>query len=206
LKADNSLLSTIERLVDEAEAQTSAELVVVIARRSGRYRDVPWKLGAGFALLMLAAVLYLPVDFDADWIGVDVLLGFGIGFVLGLPEGGLHRWLTTRARREREVRRAAEAVFTSRGVSLTRERTGLLIYLSFLERRAEILWDVGLERRVPLATWNVALMKARPLFAFRDPGGELKAALQLLLPPLREHLPASADNPNEIPNRPVVLE
>ncbi len=74
---------------------------------------------------------------------------------------------------------------------------------------ASVLWQQcleRLERQVPLDEWNAVrrcLAGPEPMRDFPpgligcfEPVGEL----------LAERLPAAADNPNEIPNRPVVIE
>ena len=45
-------------------------------------------------------------------------------------------------------------MFHDHGVSFTEQRTGILIYVSFMERRAVILADVGINELVPDGAWE----------------------------------------------------
>ncbi|MEO1087220.1 MAG: hypothetical protein AAFY88_23545 [Acidobacteriota bacterium] len=134
--------------IRDVESQTSAEIVVAVRPSSGRHPEVAWAFGSLAALLTLALLLFSPWPFGLGWILLDPLLvGAGVG------------WLTARSRRprrlglrrgvaERRVRRAAAATFLDNGVYQTRWRTGLLIYISLLERRAVLVADLGVQSAV----------------------------------------------------------
>jgi len=196
----------LERFVVELEKRTSAELVVVLAHRAEPYRDIPYRVGALVSLVVLAGLLFLPAGFHPGWVLAETAAAFGLGFLAAHRSQRLARWLTSDRRRARSTEAAARRAFYERGVSLTRERTGVLLFIGWLERRAVLLADVGVERRLPLDEWNAVrrcLQGPEPMRRFPqgligcfEPVGEL----------LAERLPAAADNPNEIPDRPVVIE
>jgi putative membrane protein len=200
-----ALLDRLEKLIGEAEEKTSAELVVVLASRSEAYPDVPYKAGALLALLTLVLLIFLPVSFRAEWLVVDTVAAFGLGFLAGRASSILARLLSCRRRREAGVQRAAQAVFTARGVSLTRERSGVLLYLSWLEKQVVVLGDIGLDRRIPLDQWERARGQFAAAFGFADPAADFEKGLAALAPVLQKYLPPEKGNPNEIPNRPVVI-
>lgn len=200
------VLDRLEHFVAQVEKRTAAELVVVLAHRAEPYRDIPYRVGALAALAVLAGLLFLPAGFHPGWVLAETAVAFGLGFVAGHRSQRLARWLTTDRRRARSIEAAARRAFYERGVSLTRERTGVLLFVGWLERRAVLLADVGIERQVPLDEWNAVrrcLAGPEPMRDFPqgligcfEPVGEL----------LAERLPAGADNPDEIPDRPVVIE
>jgi len=200
------VLDRLEKMVEEFESNTSVELVLVLARRSERYRDIPYKAGCGLALVVLAALVYLPVSFRADFLILDAVLAFAVGYLVGRTSPFLSRILTGERRRAAAVRRAAESAFVSQGVALTCERTGLLVYLSHQERRVEILWDAGIEKCVPAPDWNAARRAAAEVDVFEGFPDSLQRFLTLLNAPLARHLPRAADDVDEISNRPVVME
>lgn len=200
-----AVLDQLESFVEQVESGTSAEVVMVLAHRSERYLDVPFKVGCLAALATLAVLVYVPLDFMAELMLIDVMLAFALGYALGRFSPWLPRILTTRKRRQASVTRAARAVFNERGVSLTRERTGILVYISWLERRVEVLVDIGVERCVPQDRLNAALrqfLTSEPLLNF--PMG-LTAAFSPVRAVFDEFMPRPEDDTDEIPNRPVVL-
>lgn len=187
----------VEALVGEIERDTDAEIVVVAARRSGDYRDVPWLAGAVGALCALAVLLYSPLSFS-DATTPAYVLAFGALFAwVAHRSDALLRLMTRPRRRLRQVEEVARATFVEEAVHGTRARTGVLIYVSESERRAALVRDLGLDGRVPGAAWNALDL------AVTDLDG-LVALMRAVGAVLAEHVPATADNPNEIPDAPRV--
>lgn len=202
---DNELLSRLERTIVELEAGTRVELVLVLAHRAEAYRDVPYKVGGLAALLLLLLMVYLPHDFSVHALAPTALIGAGVAFWFGRGAGWPTRLLTCPRRREESVRRATRTSFVERGVSLTRERTGLLVLVSWLERRVEVLADVGIEQKIPAPEWNAALRALQELPVTAGFPSVLERGLQPLHQLLIKYLPVAEDNPDELPNRPVVI-
>lgn len=105
-----------------------------------------------------------------------------------------------------DARMRAREVFAQLRVWDTEENTGVLIYLLLCEQRIEIVADRGIARRVPQAQWDGICALMRDHFAagrWREGSLAGLAAIHALL---REHFPAhDRDNPDELPDRPVVL-
>lgn len=192
---DARFSAAIERAVSEIEVHTDAEVVVVAAPCSGSYADLAW-LGAGIvAIVVLAFLVWSPVVFDAVWFPVDVLAtGAFVGWALT-------RWprlvvaAAGAARRARQVRQGALAAFTEENVHATAERTGLLVYVSALEGRVELIPDHGLLGKIPGAKWNALHVRA-------DTVDELVAGIHRLGGLLAAHVPATALNEDQIGNAP----
>jgi putative membrane protein len=195
----------IENAVTEVEANTSAEIVVVIAHRSSHYRDIACCGGALLALLSLCFILFSPFTIHHYVVIPDVLLFFFLGAFLTSRVPVLCRLLTSAARREAETKRAAQVAFFEQGVSSTKERTGILFYISLLERRAEILPDLGIDGRIPRGRWNEL---SHEINSTLKKSLEVKEFLLLLKKSgalLAEALPATGHDDNQIPNCPRVI-
>lgn len=195
----------IEKAVAAAEEKTAVEFVLVLARRSGTYADVDLRAGLLAAALTLIVLLFAPVDFSVWSLALDLPLALLIGWLASRYWPTLRRWLTTASRRERQARTQAEALMTSQGVTLTIDRGGLLIYVSWFERRAEVIADIGIERAVPRPEWNLAAAKIKEAAFAEDFPDAFLAALNEAADLLGKYLPPVGDNPNEIPDRPVML-
>ncbi|HPQ69358.1 MAG TPA: hypothetical protein PKW95_09510 [bacterium] len=200
-----AMLDRIEQAVAAAEEKTSVEFVLVFAGRSGNYADVDLRAGLILAALSLLALLFAPLEFSVWSLLYDLPLSLLLGWLAGRYWQPVRRWLTTARRREAQVRERAEALMINRGVTLTLDRTGLLIYVSWLERRVEVLADIGIERAVPRPEWNLATAKLKQTALAADFPESFLAALDETAALLGEHLPPVGDNPNEIPDRPVML-
>lgn len=120
-------------------------------------------------------------------------------FVLegGLPPGSLLRGQRSRAR--------AVDLFGTLRVWDTEHNSGVLIYVLLADRAVEILADRGIQARVGNAAWERICDEMRQRFA----AGEFEAGavqgVRAISDILAAHFPPAGVNPNELPDKPVVL-
>ncbi|MDI1296202.1 MAG: hypothetical protein PSY12_10020, partial [bacterium] len=112
---------------------------------------------------------------------------------------------TPRGTRARRVRRRAILLFRTAAEARTRGRTGVLIYLSLDEHRAEIVADKAINDKVSADAWGAAM--ALLIDAVRDgrPGEGLAAAVRQVGEILAPHFPRADDDVNELPDRLILL-
>jgi putative membrane protein len=204
--------------VSAAEEGTDGEIMTIVTDVSDAYHDVAlhYALAAVLGVTAIAAIwpgVFTPFDRgweDAD-IGRDlfaVLLAQAIVFLLvrfGLTWSRLRLALTPRATRKRRVRRRAVQYFRVGAESRTAGREAVLLYLSVGEHVAELLADTTVHRAVPPERWAEAM--AALIDAVREDrvGDGMSAAVAAIGVILAEHLPKTADNPNELPDRVIEL-
>jgi uncharacterized membrane protein len=114
-----------------------------------------------------------------------------------LPLTALWRNLAPRAR--------AVDLFSALRVWDTAENSGILIYVQLVDRKVEILADRGIAARVPQAEWDAICRGMEQ--SFRE-GQWRQAAVQAVTRAgelLASHFPARDDNPNELPDQPLML-
>jgi putative membrane protein len=146
-------------------------------------------------------LLFLPVDFHQYWVPVDVVLLFIFGAYLCSRSSGVRRLLTSKKFRAAAVRTGAAAMFYEAGIANTEAEMGILIYLSLLERRLELIADRGVLKGMPPREWNQGLFALKE--AGRNPDSQtFLKALRELGDLLGKHLPATGENPNELPDMP----
>ena len=183
---------------EAAEARTSGEIVVVIAHSSSSYADI--RLGvAGILALVTPLPLILLTELSAQRIYLAQLVVFAVALGL-LAVARLRVALAPKAERRMRAARAANDQFMVRDVSRTRERTGVLIYLSVAERCALVLPDVGVADRLPQSVWQDAIDR---LCAAAGEGRVIAgaiAAVETCGAALAEEFPRSPDDRNERPN------
>lgn len=205
--------------VAAAESLSAGEIVTIVTPGSDSYRDVALVWSALVAFVALAALdmfagFYLPMVehvlglWAFEWTPRAVLalaltvvaLKFG-GMYLLMRFTPLGLWLTPRRVRNGRVRERALTCFRVGAESRTTGRTGVLIYLSLAEHRAEIIADAAIASKVSAETWGLA-MKAMldPLRQGRMAEG-MAAAVGEVGKVLAEHFPRSADDVNELPDR-----
>jgi len=103
------------------------------------------------------------------------------------------------------VRERARQQFAARNLSATRERTGVLIFVSLEEHMAEIIADEGIASRVSPEVWDRAMAALVDGMRRGDPGTGFAQAVRLCGEVLAAHFPVRDDNPDELPNALVEL-
>lgn len=209
--------------VARAEALTAGEIVTVAARRSDAYHDVGLHWAILGAFLTLAAASAWPAVFQevyihllGDWRhelppGLFLLLltcqsvatFLILRYLLAIP--ALRMPLTPGATKSRRVRRRAIALFRATAEARTVGSTGVLIYLSLDEHRAEIVTDSAISALVEPEEWGEA-MHALLAEARHDRIGQGMAhAVERVGAVLARHFPRPDSNPNELPDRLIEL-
>jgi putative membrane protein len=171
----NKLLATLDKdriaeAVAEAETQTAGEIVPVIVARSDTYDASIWRGASALAVLALGLVL-LFVQFYQGWgfgwvytswgvVLVTLVAGtLGAGLVAGIP--ALQRWLAGPDRLNRIVHHRAMRAFVEEEVFNTRDRTGILLFVSLLEHRIEVIGDTGINQKVDPDDWVEVVRRIR---------------------------------------------
>lgn len=202
----------IRRAVHEAEQHTNAEIVPMIVSRSGLYRDAQHRSGLLLALVVLTLMLttelfWLPWGWhgsNAVWLVLATILAYGVGAWLGTLAPCI-RFITPTNRLQHKVRLRAERAFTKHAVSQTRERTGVLILVSLLERQIYVLADQSIAQRVPSEGWSSVVEAAVSRLTRGDLVGGLCEGIQVCGTLLAEVSPGrSGDNPDELSNELVI--
>lgn len=175
----------IRQALQKAESMTTGEIVCAVASESGRYDRAEAVVGFALGLVLLGLLHNLHSGGLGSWGGAQPLpLAWEVGVLCAgfLAGNGLSSWFPTlrtplvpRREMEEETMRAAWSVFSSRRLTSTAQRGGLLIYFSLFERRVVVLADqgalgalgqAGLEQVRGAAI--AALRQGRPLPAMLD--------------------------------------
>jgi putative membrane protein len=200
---DKTTGENIGNAVGAIEKNTDAELVIVVRGRSGPYRHADYMFGALLAFLGLLFVLFSPFDFHTYWVPFDVAALFAVGAFVCSRTPALRRLLTTKKFRANAVRAGAAAMFYEAGIANTSAENGLLIYLSLLERRVEVIADRGVLKAIPALKWNTAVFDLKQVGGRCDPD-QLIESVRNLGVVLAEHIPATGENPNELMDGPRI--
>jgi putative membrane protein len=175
-------------------------VVVAVRARSGSYLHADLTAGILAGLLVLAVLLFSHWEFGLVWFVLDPLLaGLLFGWICSKTPG-LRRALTGPADRRRQVETAARALFVEKRVHGTAGRTGMLFYVSVLEREAVIVADVGLEALAATESWQATAAAIEEAVRRREDGIQVAARLRTLAPLLAPALPCATDDVDELAN------
>jgi putative membrane protein len=193
----------IAEAVRQAESLTAAEIVVVIDHAASSYRTVPVVMALSLSLLVPWPLLALTVTSAPRIFLVQlVCAALLLGALLWYGRGG--RFVPGFVKRKR-AHDVALREFTARGLTRTRQRTGVLLYVAIQERYAEILADTGIDGKVDQAVWD-GIIEAMLMAAREDRLRDgLIDAVRAVGAVLENHAPRTPDDVDELPNKVVIL-
>jgi putative membrane protein len=153
-------LDRITEAVRLAESKTSGEIVPYFVERSDNYAVASWRSGAILASVALLASLVIHA-FSKSWLPFGplelsgiVVGAFFLGFILARILPAYKRSLLGHHLIDLRVSQSASLAFLSEEVFKTRERTGILIFMSLFERRVIVLGDSGINSKVAKTDWD----------------------------------------------------
>ena len=177
----------IKTAVAEAEKRTAGEIVPFVVARSGTYESAVWKGAAAVAVLAGALALLVAWTYDGWGLGwLYSAWGMALVMTLGGVAGALAaraptvtRLLASDDELAQQVHRRAAEAFLDEEVFDTRDRTGILILVSLLEHRIEVVGDVGINAKVEKAEWVDVVDRVRQGILQGDLAGGLVDAIGL---------------------------
>lgn len=219
-EADHLLVTAA---VANAERRTSGEIVTIVADVSDHYEDIAMAWASAAALLALFSYMLFP-DF---YLGIiDAMTGGWeheysareylalLLTALGLKWFGtwlIMKWmplrlaLTPKHIKLARVRGRAVSMFKVGTEAKTVGRTGVLLYLSMKEHRAEIVADEEIAKLVAPEVWGDAMVALLEHVKAGHPGEGMAAAVEQMGAVLAQHFPKGSENPNELPDRLIEL-
>ncbi len=185
-------------VVASVEQLTGAEVVVAVRRSSGRYTGADYLWGALFAFATLLLLLFLPQEFQLWTIPVDVIVSFALAAWISSRSYLLRRTLTLPSTRRGNAESAARACFVEAGVSRTKARSGVLVYVTLLERKVVLVPDIGIDAAKLHAAVADAVVRMEASIGARPDFPAFLAGLGRLGPALEPLVPRTADDVNEL--------
>ena len=213
----------VTQAVARAEHLSDAEIVTIVAERSDSYHDVALHYAVLAMLLVpagLAAVPQSAVDsLTATFLGWNAELTRGVLMLflfallaaaflivrLALIWGKLRMALTPGTTKSRRVARRALQLFQVAAEKKTHGRTGVLLYLSLLERRAEIVADQAIHSKVEPEVWGEAMEVLIDRVRDGKPGEGMALAVGKIGEVCTACLPKTLDDPNQLEDRLIEL-
>jgi len=209
----------VSAAVSTAEAHTAGEIVTILTERSDGYWDIALAWAAAVAGLALSVYALMP-DFylglidrvtgawGREWSIREVLWLASIGATLkflGMLALQLWQplrfWLVPPPIKSDRVRNRAVTCFKVGAERRTHGRTGILIYLSMREHRAEIVADQAIAAKVAPEVWGEAMAAMLAEIKRGRVADGMIAAVERVGVVLAEHFPRAENDVNELPDR-----
>ena len=209
--------------VRAAEAQTSAEIVPVVATSSGRYDRAEDLVGLwlGVLLLLITVSLLWPMPSNTSEVGswegdssrwlvvgqaLAVIIGFLLGAVIGTRVAWLRRLFTPARQMSDEVQQAARRVFFDNRVHHTQGSSGLLIYLSLYERVSVVIADQRILELLGQTALDELCRNLIEKLHQNPPTEALCQTIQAAGEKLKEVMPRLPSDINELPDSLITID
>lgn len=221
LNLGESDFTEIKNAVAQAEAKTTGEIALAVTPESSHYSF--WELFASNCFAAIVLLVLLPFSSQISsflnslyWQNAPkwvipffyILVTFSsialFFYICNIPF--IDRIIIPRSIRTNCVNNRVLRYFTESGVYDTAEHSGILIFVSYMERQVRIVADRGISEKISQDMWNLIadelcenLKKGETLSAFTS-------AIEKCGDLLAQNFPPHNENPNELPDGLVILE
>lgn len=205
--------------VAEAESNTSGEIVTVLADRSDGYTEVVLLWASALAFTAMSAFAAFPEPFLDLWdrlvagwghewsTGELASMTIALGLIAFAVTWAILRWDPLRFAvipapvKTSRVHEQAIKHFKVGAERRTHGRTGVLIYLSMREHRAEIVADRPIAEKVDAEVWGEAMGDMLAEIKQGRIAEGMAAGVRDVGFVLAQHFPRGEDDENELPDR-----
>jgi len=190
----------IVKAVKEAESRTSGEIVPLILNASDGYIYADLIGGIIGQIIFLIAGFWIFREFDPWKIVAIQAAGFVVGFLKVRYIPFVKRTFLAEKIVHIEVYQRAVQAFHEHGLMNTRDRTGILIMVSMLERRVQVLADSGIHSKVEDGTWDEVVKIILDGIGKGSVIDGLIAGIEHCGEILARHFPIKSDDTDELPD------
>ncbi len=198
MKLRKSEVQKIENTIKDVEKRTQGEIVPAIISSSDTYLAAHFLLSLLLTLFVGVIGSYLSIT--QDILIFSMIVAAFCGYFLA-DIAYLKRILTGAQSMAQEVHERGISLFLNNNLHHTIDRNGIIIVVSLLEHRVEIIADKGINDVIEKRQWDELVGEliqsikkgqiVEGICHVIDKCGDL----------LEEHFPAKSDNPNEISNK-----
>ncbi len=213
-------LKKIEAAVEAAERKTSGEIAVAYIKQSDSYAVQELMFGIAIGFLYFMELLFFTHEIETfvkslswEYSLNHLLMAYGFStFVViflvyllaNLPL--VDRLIVPGSVKRRKVRERALRHFAEAGVYKTKDQTGILIFISHLEHRIELIADSGIAAKIEQQTWDKMVEHIIDGIRRGKLADHLVESIGQCGDILAEHFPIQADDVNELKNGIDILE
>jgi len=204
-KAVESFLSAsdkeaIKAAVREVESKTSGEIVPMVVPMSYSYSAAAMRAGLVLGGIMALVIAFLTGRNDMWSLSGLFIALYLIVSALAVRVHPLLRLFIMEGEMQEEVEEGALGAFYRNELYKTRDKTGVLIYISVFERKVWVLADSGINEKVDTGCWQEIVNIITKGIKVNKQGESICQAVRKCGDILYEHFPQKSDDSNELKN------
>lgn len=198
---EKSETEKIEQTIKEVEKTTSGEVVPMILKESDFYGVAHLRLS--LIMNFLSAIIlfvFFPYEFDSTFYLFLITLFSTLGYVLCFIPF-IKRMMLFNDEITEEVNQRAFQAFFENNLHTSRDRTGVLVFVTLLERRVIVLADSGINEKVEEGTWDKVKDEFVEFLKRKEITSGFVHTLKNIGEILTKHFPIKDDDTNELSNK-----
>ncbi len=202
-------LEGILQSIRNAEAKTSGEIIPMIVKQSSATGHVPLVVACLTMIVILILTILNPNHTTSDyyylWYILDMAVIGAATYIL--PRCNFVKRLFTRPSDQAyQVGLRAEVEFYEAGLQKTVGATGILLFVSLLERRAVVLADKAIADKLPPTTWEEICQILIVGSKNREMEKAFIQAIDKCGGILAQHFPRQTDDQNEVTDHLIIKD
>jgi len=220
LKFSKEDLEQINKTVKLSESKTSGEIATAFIKESYDYAIYELIFAVICGFLYFVVMMFFVYEVETfikqmfwDYSNNYLLLFYGFSTFLVISIfyfianiSMIDRLIVPKKVMKQKVKERAVRHFMESGVYNTRDRTGILIFISFLERRIELIADKGINEKIPQEKWNSIVENIIQGIKSDKVIEKLKESILECGELLEKHFPIKPDDTNELSDDVTILE
>lgn len=186
--------------VQAIEKESDAEIVTIAYSHSDSYRAVSLTSAAITTYLSYSVLMFAPTLISDFTLYVVPILVFMGTFFLIDKVNFVKQYLIPKKKKEKNVEIYARALFQKAGIHHTERHTGLLIFISLLEKKVQLIPDRGIQNAIKSEDWGKIQAYFDAIFETNEVEKGILKALEQCKSIFALHLPILPDDINELPD------
>lgn len=186
--------------IEEIENNSLVEVVSIIRQQSEKYTDVALKVAAVFTAVLFSVLIFIPFDIKTSVLHLLPILSFVAVFYIVMSVPVLLRLFISQKRMDKSVEIMGRAIFQKGGVRFTEQRIGVLIFISYFEKKVLVIADRGVQLAVPQEDIENMEKSFNNIFASNNMSDEFLKVLSSTKDVFSEYIPPVENDINELPD------
>jgi putative membrane protein len=219
-KLSKDEMKKIGSAVKKAESKTSGEIATAMIKESYDYAiyELMFAVIIGFLYFVIMMFFVGNIetflqekfwDYSVNYLimfyGCSSFIIITIFYFIG-NISSIDRLIVPKKIRNQKVKERATRYFMESGVYNTKDRTGILIFISIMERRVELLADSGISEKIPKEKWQNIVDNIIKGIKQKDIVTHLTESINECGELLAGHFPIQSDDKNELTDDIDILE
>jgi putative membrane protein len=202
-------LKRLADVIGEVEEKTIGEIRLMIVGRSavtGHVHNTVWVLLLAVSFLLIWFERHDLIYFERWWLWPALIVGLYLFANILSRFQFIQRAFTSNHDLHHQVMARAEVEFHREGLNGTLAHTGVLIFLSLMERYAVVLADKGIADKLPVHAWDKVVSKVIAGARSGHWADKLEEAIRECGTYLASHFPPQGLKSNELPNTVIIKD